>query len=95
VQVINLRLAVSGTAARPALAPRKLSSGRAEPIRQIDTFLAGAPRSAALFERSRLEPGQTLIGPAIVAQDDCTTVVPPGFAVEVDAWGNLVIEPED
>ena len=28
-------------------------------------------------------------------QEDCTTILPPGFAVEVDAWGNLVIEPED
>ncbi len=95
VQVINLRLVVSGIAAKPEMTPGKQTPGRAEPIRQIDIFLAGAAHSAALFERSRLKPGQTLTGPAIVAQDDCTTVVPPGFAVEVDAWGNLVIEPED
>ncbi len=95
VQVINLRLVVSGHAAKPTLVPRKLSPGRAEPIKQIDIFLAGAPHSAALFERSRLAPGQTLTGPAIVAQDDCTTVIPPGFAVEVDCWGNLVIRMEN
>jgi N-methylhydantoinase A len=95
VQVVNLRLVVSGSAAKPAFTPRKLSPGMAQPVRQIDIYIDGACHSAGLFKRARLDPGQTLLGPAIVAQDDCTTVVPPGFAGEVDVWGNLVIVPED
>ena len=41
-----------------------------------------------------LMAGARFEGPAIVTQDDATTVVPPGFAVGVDGWGNLVIAPE-
>jgi N-methylhydantoinase A len=94
VQVVNLRLIVSGSAAKPGIAPRALTHGRAEPDGQAEIFLDGAARTASLFARDRLEPGQRLAGPAIIAQDDCTTVVPPGFGAEVDAWGNLVIERE-
>lgn len=95
VQVVNLRLVVSGSAAKPAFAARELSPGPAEPVRRIDIYLDGAAHSAGLFERTRLDPGHRFTGPAIVSQDDCTTIVPPGFAAEVDAWGNLVIAPED
>jgi N-methylhydantoinase A len=94
IQVVNLRLVVSGSAAKPKIAQCALSPGVARPARQVNVYLDGATRLAGLFERARLEPGQTLTGPAIISQDDCTTIVPPGFAVEVDGWGNLVIAPE-
>jgi N-methylhydantoinase A len=93
--VVNLRLIVSGSVAKPGFAPRALTPGRAEPVGQAEVFLDGAARTAGLYQRARLEPGETFGGPAIIAQDDCTTVVPPGFAVEVDAWGNLIIQRED
>jgi N-methylhydantoinase A len=31
------------------------------------------------------------VGPAIIEQLDCTTVVEPGNRVEVDAIGNLIV----
>ena len=34
---------------------------------------------------------ELLHGPAIVTQDDTTTVIPPGFALAVDTFGNLVL----
>ena len=94
VQVVNLRLVVSGSPPKPGFAPQALEPGVATPEGQAEVFLDGAERTAALYVRSRLAPGQRLSGPAIVAQDDCTTVVPPGYGAEVDAWGNLVIERE-
>jgi N-methylhydantoinase A len=57
-------------------------------------FLDGAPHPAGLYERARLTPGQTLTGPAIITQDDCTTIVPPGLGVQADSWGNLIIQVE-
>jgi len=43
----------------------------------------------ALYERSRLPLGVRLAGPAIVEQDDTTTVIPPGVSGLVDDAGNL------
>jgi N-methylhydantoinase A len=94
VQVVNLRLVVVGTVAKPDFTEQPLDPGVAEPLRQVEVFLDGAPHPAGLYERARLTPGQTLTGPAIIAQDDCTTVVPPGLGVQVDSWGNLIIQVE-
>jgi N-methylhydantoinase A len=55
-------------------------------------FFAGGPHSAAIFDRARLEPGQTIAGPAIVEQMDSTTPVYPGDTLRVDNVGNLLIE---
>ena len=50
------------------------------------------PRRTALYDRDRLRPGDRLRGPAIVAQMDTTTVIPPGWLAKVDGSGNLVLE---
>ena len=42
-----------------------------------------------LYERARLPLGARLAGPAIVEQDDTTTVIPPGVTALVDEVGNL------
>jgi N-methylhydantoinase A len=44
------------------------------------------------YARQRLGPGMTFDGPAIVDQDDATTVIHPDFHARVDAMGNLILE---
>ncbi len=50
------------------------------------------PFPTALYERDRLEPGNMVVGPAILFQLDTTTVIPPDWAATVDGRGNLVAE---
>ena len=95
VQVVNLRLVVSGSARKPGLAERPLAPRAARPKGETTVHLDGAARRATLHDRAALSPGEYFAGPAIVAQDDCTSIVPPGFTARVDGWGNLVIEPEE
>jgi N-methylhydantoinase A len=45
--------------------------------------------------RPDLRAGDSFTGPAIVEEFGSTVPVHPGFAVRVDAWGNLVITKED
>jgi N-methylhydantoinase A len=47
---------------------------------------------AAVHHRRELLAGQHVEGPAIVEQEDTTTLVPAGFRGEVDRLGNLVIQ---
>ena len=44
------------------------------------------------YERSALRAGNRIIGPAIIEQYDSTTVVPPDCQVNVDRFGNLLID---
>jgi N-methylhydantoinase A len=47
--------------------------------------------ATAVYERARLPLGGCVAGPAIVEQADTTTVIPPGYAAQVEASGNLRI----
>ena len=51
----------------------------------------GAEQAAMWYDRDKLLPGNTLSGPALVAETSATTFLPPGVAAEVDGFGNLVI----
>lgn len=46
----------------------------------------------SVLDRSRLLPGNTFIGPAIVHEYSATTVVPPRCKTRVDSFSNLIIE---
>jgi N-methylhydantoinase A len=90
VQIVNLRLVVSGTTARPNLAPAPEKAAEAvSPERMIRVWLEGDNREVALYHRNALRYGHRFTGPAVVAQQDTTICIPAGFDAEVDAWLNL------
>jgi N-methylhydantoinase A len=47
---------------------------------------------APVYARSRLRSGHVVSGPAVVAQEDSTTLVHPGSRAKVDRYGNLLLE---
>ncbi len=47
---------------------------------------------AAVYQRAALQAGDRLTGPALIEQDDTTTVVPAGFSAAVDAQLNVIME---
>ncbi|MGE0753353.1 hydantoinase B/oxoprolinase family protein [Pseudorhodoplanes sp.] len=47
--------------------------------------------NAKIYSRYNLASGVEIVGPAIIEENESTTVVPPGDRVSVDAHGNLVI----
>ncbi len=59
--------------------------------RQIYDPAAGALVDAALYWRFDLAPGATLSGPAVIAEDETSTVVPTGFVAAIDAGDAIVL----
>jgi N-methylhydantoinase A len=93
-QVIAVRLIVTGQTAKPAPPRQALHPGPAPSAGQTRVWIDNAWHGASLYQRAALLAGQTFAGPAIVMQDDCTTIVPPGFAAVVDEFTNLRITRE-
>ncbi|MCL4524635.1 MAG: hypothetical protein M1451_12115, partial [Acidobacteria bacterium] len=48
----------------------------------------------AIYDRARLRAGNRFAGPAVVVEYSATTFVPPGWRGRVDAYENMVLEPE-
>ena len=91
IQVIALRLVISGRTPKPDLQRIPEGGGAPEPARIIEAWLDDERRRVPLYIRSMLRGGQSFPGPCVIAQDDCTTCVPPGFDCHVDPFGNLFI----
>jgi N-methylhydantoinase A len=53
---------------------------------------SGAFVDALVFRREDLKPGARIGGPALVVEDETTTVVAPTFSAIVNAIGYLVLE---
>jgi N-methylhydantoinase A len=95
VECVGLRLTSIGRIAKPPL--RRLEpGGAAEPKEQREVHFAEAGGFVVcpIYDRYPLAAGAKLVGPAVVEEFDSTTVVHPGFAAQVDRYGNLIIERE-
>ena len=57
----------------------------------IQSYLAGQSRDIPLFRRPDLAAGFQADGPALVVDDVSTIVVEPGWCIEVDAIGNVLL----
>ena len=47
-----------------------------------------------VYLRADLAPGATIAGPAVIAEDETTTIVLDTFAASIDALGNIRIARE-
>ena len=91
-ELVTFRVSARIPVPRPRL-PRAQSASpltvkMVRPVRFHDTddFI-----KCPVYERGKLSSGAKFIGPAIVEQFDCTTVIEPGQPTVVDPWGNLLI----
>jgi N-methylhydantoinase A len=92
VVMVNVRTTVFGVRARHAR--EKIANPRpasAKPLKRRPVYFGGWT-DAAVYLRGALSPGMAFEGPAIVEQDDATTVIEPGMAARVDGGGNLLVE---
>ncbi|HTD89923.1 MAG TPA: hydantoinase/oxoprolinase family protein, partial [Burkholderiales bacterium] len=77
------------TRARP-LAKRRAARGTA--TRQVFDATQGKQRNAKVYERTQLAAGALIKGPALIAEDQTTTVVTADFDAHVNSVGCLVLD---
>ena len=67
---------------------------RAAPLQAFDTvrmFGGGEWRETRIYRRADLQPGDLVAGPAVVAEENATTVVEAGWQAEVTPYRHLVL----
>lgn len=92
-QIVNLRLVMSGPSPKPVL--RRLPEappGEPPVAGHLRCFFDGGWHEVPLYLRGALGFGHRFAGPCVVAQDDTTSCIPPGFTAQVDAQGNILLE---
>ncbi len=64
---------------------------RTQPVRDTTT---GEVAACAVFDRVSLPVGARVVGPAIVAEDETSTLIGPGWTAKVNALGYLELTRE-
>ena len=55
-------------------------------------FITGKNIEHKVYSRKKLSIGSKIIGPAIIEEDQTTTLIPKNFAAQINGYGYLVIE---
>jgi N-methylhydantoinase A len=92
VELIDLRATISGATPKPRLRRIERGAGPAAPYARRPIHYRKQRFEAAIYHRRDLLADQHLDGPAVLEQDDTTTLIPAGFRGQVDDFGNLVIQ---
>ena len=92
IEVTSLRGRVVGAVPPVVLAALPAAQEPTQSARQRQVFHGGGWLPASVHARDALQPGDRLVGPALVEQEDTTTWIIPGWHGLVDDLGNLRID---
>lgn len=95
VRLLNVHVAVVGRRPKLDLAMLAPSAGSVAAARKgaRPVYAGGRWHEAAVYARHELPVGATLVGPAILEQQDTTIFVEPDLQARVDRLGNIILEP--
>jgi N-methylhydantoinase A len=94
-ELVSLRAIVQGpeSQVRAEQLPKGGADASAAVIEESSVYVDGAMRAAKIYDRTKLAAGNRIEGPAVIAQMDSTTLILPGHTGEIDAVGNILIQP--
>jgi N-methylhydantoinase A len=71
------------------------SSAAAAAVGKQKSYMDGKDCIAIVYDRAKLKAGNRIAGPAIVMEMDSTSVILPRHHGKVDAYGNILIYPDN
>lgn len=97
VEIVSYRIAAWGLCDKPALPPvdPTVRAMAAAILGKRPIVFDGTTHSAPIIDRERMPPGESVAGPAIIEETGSSTVVPPGWSIELDWIGCLVLRRDE
>jgi len=91
-EIVSARVRATGVTDKPRLKRwPETRAERAHATHFARVWLTERAARLPVYARDELTPGSKLEGPAIITEYSSTTLIPHNWAVEVDAWLNLII----
>ncbi|MGC1424118.1 MAG: hydantoinase/oxoprolinase family protein [Terracidiphilus sp.] len=96
VEIVTLRVQAIVRSRKPRLtrAALRKPDPRQAALSTHRIFEEGRWRSAVLYDRAKLHPGNRIIGPAVITELSATTYLPTGWTAIVDPLSNLLLTPK-
>lgn len=91
VEVVNAVVTAREQTAGFALPELPVGDAPFAPLRNVEAWFDGQPYTTALYLMEQVARDQQIDGPAILAGEYATVLIPPGAAAHVDRFGNIHI----
>ena len=94
-EVVMLRaIATASSAELPMMPQGEAASSLADcKIDDSKIYFEGKYYPTPIYDRNKMSVNLNILGPAIISEMDSTTVILPGYQAQVDAIGNILINP--
>lgn len=95
IEAVNLRITALTELPRPKFVPQKLVQRKNPEVArdgQRNVYFNGRFVETFIYYRPLLQPGDCINGPAVIEQEDSTTLVWEDQIARVDAFSNLLVE---
>ena len=94
VEIVNARLQAQVETRIPSREAReeRPGDGGQALVRQSKLWNGTGWSESGMYRRDLLEPGDVVVGPAVLEQTDTTTLILPGYAGRIDRYDNILIE---
>jgi N-methylhydantoinase A len=95
VEIVTLRVQAIARSPKPRITPARLGSTDARHARISEHRIVEDRgwRSAVLYDRARLRPGNRIAGPAVITELSATSYLPTSWTAAVDSLSNLILSP--
>jgi 5-oxoprolinase (ATP-hydrolysing) len=91
VEAVSVEALGRSDAPAEALAAPLQRAGAPTPGETVRMFGGGVWRDTGVYERADIGPGDLIKGPAVIAENNATTVVEPGWQAKVTPYNHLVL----
>ena len=95
VEIVTLRVQAIARSPKPRITRARLGTTDARHARISEHRIVEGRRwrSAVLYDRARLRPGNRIAGPAVITELSATTYLPTSWTAAVDSLSNLILSP--
>ena len=90
VETVAVEAVAPGEPVQEANVPAR-SGTTLSPVDHVAIFTGNAERHAPVYERTELQAGDRIAGPALIREANATTLVEPGWAAEVTALDHMLL----
>jgi N-methylhydantoinase A len=94
VEVVTIRVSAIGNLPKMKLRQMEEVGRNSDQARtgMMSVYFSDQWVESGLYDRLLLHTGNEVVGPAIITQPDCTTVIAPGQTMKIDGFGNMIIK---
>lgn len=91
IEIVTARVELIAKLHPPARQSNVVASRKAVAASRTLTWFAGQNHETDVYSRDQLQPGDEIVGPAIVCEANSTLVIDPGFHGDVLSGGEILI----